>query len=114
MMNGNLLKYKDFYGTVEYSAADEILFGKVIGIRGLVSYEGKSVEELKEDFEAAVEDYLDYCEENNIEPEKQYKGSFNVRISPELHKNLSLYASSHGETLNAAVEQAIRNMVEVV
>lgn len=114
MTDNNLLKYKDYYGTVEYSAADELLFGKVIGIRGLISYEGKSIDELKADFETAVDDYLEYCEESGIEPDKQYKGSFNVRISPELHRNLSLYATSRGETLNAAVEQAIKNMVEAV
>ena len=72
----NILEYKGYNGTVEYSADDSILFGKVIGIKSLISYEGQSVEELKADFEGAVDEYLEYCEENIIEPEKTYKGSF--------------------------------------
>ena len=71
----NILEYKGYNGTVEYSAEDNILFGRVIGIKSLISYEGQSVEELKADFEGAVDDYLEYCRQNNIEPEKKYKGS---------------------------------------
>ena len=107
----NMLEYKGFYGTVEFSENDNVLFGKVIGINSLISYEGDSVKSLREDFEGAVDDYLEICETNGVEPEKVYKGSFNVRISPELHKNLALFAASHGETLNSAVEEAIKRFV---
>lgn len=63
MKKDNVLEYKGYTGTVEFSAEDNILFGKVIGIDGLISYEGESVSSLKEDFEAAVDDYLEMCEE---------------------------------------------------
>lgn len=109
----NLLEYKGYYGTVEFSANDNILYGKVLGVNSLISYEGESVESLREDFEAAVDDYLDLCAENGIEPEKAYRGSFNVRVTPELHKNLVLYSASQGQTLNATVEEAIRQYVHV-
>jgi len=72
MMN-NLLEYKGYYGTVEFSAADNILFGKVLGINGLISFEGNSIKNLKNDFEGAINDYLDMCEEKGIDPEKAYK-----------------------------------------
>ncbi|MBR0366599.1 MAG: type II toxin-antitoxin system HicB family antitoxin [Clostridia bacterium] len=107
----NLLEYKGYYGTVEYSSDDNILFGKVIGISGLLSYEGGSIEELKADFEAAINEYLESCKEQNIEPQKVYRGSFNVRISPSLHKSLSLSAAAHNQTLNSTVENAIRAYV---
>lgn len=107
----NLLEYKGYYGTVEYSSDDNILFGKVIGISGLLSYEGGSIEELKADFEAAINEYLESCKEQNIEPQKVYRGSFNVRISPSLHKSLALYAAAHNQTLNSTVENAIRAYV---
>ena len=58
----NLLEYKDYLGTVEYSSSDKVLYGKVIGINGLVSYEGDSIESLQADFEEAVDDYLVMCE----------------------------------------------------
>ncbi len=107
----NMLEYKGFYGTVEFSENDNILFGKVIGINSLISYEGDSVKSLREDFEGAVDDYIEMCKENGVEPEKVYKGSFNVRISPELHKSLVLFATSRGETLNSTVEEAIKRFV---
>ena len=57
------LKYKNFIGSVEYSETDKILFGKVLGIRGLISYEGQNVEELEQDFRAGVDEYLEICTE---------------------------------------------------
>lgn len=59
----NFLEYKDYYGTVDYSAEDNILYGKVIGVNGLISYEGDSIEALKADFEDAIDDYLEMCAE---------------------------------------------------
>ena len=58
-----------------------------------------------------MDEYLEMCAENGIEPEKTYKGSFNVRVSPELHKSLALVSASRGQTLNSAVEEAIRHYV---
>lgn len=109
----NLLSYRNYNGTVEYSKEDGCLFGKVIGIKSLLSYEGNSVKELEQDFQEVIDAYLNDCMERNIEPEQPYKGTFNVRISPELHRNIAVYAMEHGKTLNAAVEEAIGNMVGV-
>lgn len=107
----NLLSYKNYNGTVEYSKEDKCLFGKVIGIKSLLSYEGDSVQELEEDFQDVIDRHLEDCKERNIEPEQPYKGTFNVRISPELHRNIAVYAIEHGKSLNAVVEEAIVNMV---
>lgn len=112
MNKANVLEYKGYTGTVEFSAEDNILFGKVLGIEGLISYEGDSVAALREDFEAAIDDYLEMCAEKGIEPQKIYKGTFNVRIPSELHRSLAIYAASHNMTLNSTVEQAIMNYVK--
>ena len=92
-----VLEYKGYCGTVEYSAVDNVLHGKVLGIRGLISYEGDSVQCLRRDFENAVDDYLEMCAESDIDPQKPYRGSFNVRVSPELHRSLAHYSASHGQ-----------------
>ena len=110
-MTDNMLKYKDFYGSVEYSANDECFFSKIIGTSDLVTFEGDSVAALKEAFTEAVEDYLVLCEEMGKEPQRTYKGSFNVRISPELHREAAVIASSKGISLNALVEKAIYDVV---
>ena len=109
----DLLSYKNYNGTVEFSKEDNCLFGKVIGIKSLISYEGASVKELEQDFHNAVDEYLEDCKEKNIEPEQPYKGTFNVRISQELHRTIAIYAMEHGKSLNAAVEEAIDNMVKL-
>ena len=106
-MTDNILKYKDFYGSVEYSANDECFFGKIIGTTDLVTFEGDSVAELKKAFYEAVEDYVILCRETGKDPQKIYKGSFNVRISPELHREATVIASKRGISLNAFVEKAI-------
>ena len=77
----------------------------------MISYEGASVQELEQDFRAAIDEYLKDCNERGVQPEQPYKGNFNVRISPELHRNIAIYAMEHGKSLNAAVEEAIGNMV---
>lgn len=107
----SLLSYKNYNGTVEYSKENKCLYGKVIGIKSLLSYEGNSVSELETDFQNVINEYLEDCKNRGVEPEISYKGTFNVRISPELHRMLAIYAVEHGKSLNAAVEEAIGNMV---
>lgn len=104
----NTIEYKNYTGTVEFSEEDGVFFGKVIGIRSLISYEGTNAQELIEDFHGAVDAYLDICRYEGVEPEKAYKGSFNVRVSPELHKLAVIYATENQTTLNNFVEEAMR------
>ena len=105
----NTMEYKNYVGSVEFSENDGVFFGKVMGIRAMISYEGTTAKELVEDFHGAVDDYLDLCAEEGKEPERAYKGSFNVRVSPELHKQAVIYASSRQMSLNSLVESALRN-----
>lgn len=103
----NVLNYKNYIGTVEFSEEDKVFFGKVIGITDSISFEGDTVESLIENFHAAVDEYLEFCRENRKEPQQQYKGSFNVRIAPELHRRASLDAMEKNMSLNSYVEEAI-------
>ena len=106
-----MLKHNDFFGSVEYSADDDCFFGKIIGTTDLVTFEGDSVENLKIAFKEAVEDYLILCSEVGKEPQKTYKGSFNIRISPDLHKEAAMLANRKGISLNAFVEKTIYDAV---
>lgn len=107
----NTMEYKGYLGSVEFSEEDALFYGRVLGIRALISYEGSTATELIEDFHGAVEEYLALCEERHIEPEKAYKGSFNVRISPELHKQAVIAAMEHNMSLNSFVEGSIQRAV---
>lgn len=82
----NTIEYKNYIGSVEFSEEDNLFFGKVMGVRALISYGGETGTALVQDFHDAVDSYLALCAETGCEPEKAYNGSFNVRISPELHK----------------------------
>jgi predicted HicB family RNase H-like nuclease len=104
----NSMRYKDYIGTIEYSDEDGCFYGKVLGVNSLIMFEGESVAQLKKSFRMMVDEYVKDCMEANIEPEKSYKGSFNVRIEPELHKRAAFQAASEGISLNAVVERAIR------
>ena len=107
----NTMEYKGYVGSVEFSEEDGLFYGKVMGIRALLSYEGTTAAELVSDFHGAVDDYLALCEQTHQTPEKAYKGSFNVRIPPELHKQAVVYAATHNMSLNNLVERSIRQTV---
>ena len=110
----NTMEYKGYIGSVEFSAEDAVFFGKILGIRSLISYEGQNAKSLVNDFHHAVDDYLSMCAEEGIEPEKAYKGSFNVRISPDLHKQAVVASLSQEISLNSFVEQAISQAIRAV
>lgn len=108
----DIMIYKDMIGSVHYSTEDEVFYGKIEGIEDSVGFEGASVEELKNSFHEAVEDYLELCEINKKTPQKTYKGSFNIRISPELHRKAAREATLRGISLNQFIESAIREKVK--
>jgi len=102
------LKHKGYSGTVEYSEEDNCLFGKVIGMnKNLITYEGKTVDELKTDFEAAIDLYIESCKERDVKPQKPYSGSLNIRISSELHSQLALKAQMTGRSINAIIKDLL-------
>ena len=109
----NTMEYKGFVGSVLYSDQDECFAGKILGINDLVTFEGDSVKELKQSFHEAVEDYLLMCEKAGREPEKSYKGCFNVRIDPVLHQKASILAESENISLNKFVEISIADRINM-
>lgn len=101
------LEYKNYSGSVLYSAEDKVLHGRVVGIRDVVTYEGNDVASLERNFKAAVHEYLKFCKKEGKAPDTPYKGSFNVRLGPELHKRAALYAEEHNRKLNNVVHDAL-------
>ena len=105
------LEYKGYTGSIEYSKEDDLLYGKVLGIKGLISFEGKTGRELEDDFKEAIDTYLVDCKNDGIEPEKPFKGSFNVRLSPKLHQRAALLAMEEKMSLNNFVAESIRERI---
>ncbi len=103
----SVMTYKSYKGTVEYSEADECLFGKIVGINDIISYEATSVIELKKAFQEAVDDYLLFCKKTKRKPNKPYSGNIMLRIDPELHAAISIGAQEVGLSLNQYAAQIL-------
>ncbi|MHB8828357.1 MAG: type II toxin-antitoxin system HicB family antitoxin [Syntrophales bacterium] len=110
-MSKNFLKYKKYVGNVQFDADDRIFHGHILGITDVISFEGASVVELEQDFKAAIEDYFETCRKIGKEPEKPFKGAFNLRLDPSLHEMLVAGALSEGKTLNAFVKEVLQKAI---
>ena len=107
----DVIKYKEYLGAVHFSAEDEVFYGKIEGVEDLVSFEGRDVKELKEAFHEAVEDYIELCDATGKLKEKTYKGSFNVRIKPDVHRKAARKSVELGISLNQLVEKAMQRFL---
>ncbi len=108
----NILEYKGYLTKIEYSVEDKVIFGKIEGIKDLILFESDKTEDIENKFHEAVDEYLDFCKEVNKIPDKQFSGSFNVRINSDLHKNLALYGIRNNQSLNSVVENALSNFMQ--
>ena len=97
------MEYKGYIGKVEFDDEAGVFHGEVINLRDVITFQGETVEELRQAFRESVDDYLAFCAERNEEPEKPYSGTFTVRISPELHRDIALRARMAGKSLNGWV-----------
>jgi len=104
----DVLTYKGFIGTVFFSADDRVFYGKIEGINDLVTFEGANVDELEEAFKYMVDEHIKDCKKEGIPVEKSYKGSLNVRLSPELQKQITQMALLKGVSLNKFINETLR------
>lgn len=107
MNNTKLLKYKNYFGSVDIDTENNFLFGKVEFIRALITYEAEDVASLVRAFHQAVDDYLELCRKKNIQPEQPFKGSLNIRIGEERHRKAALAAAKLDKSLNDYICQAL-------
>jgi predicted HicB family RNase H-like nuclease len=109
----DILKYKDYEGTAELDMTRGVCRGKVLFIDDLVTYESSSPADLQKEFESAVDDYLETCVTLSKEPLRPFRGLFNVRIAPALHRAASLRAVADGVALNEIVVRALDAFLNV-
>jgi predicted HicB family RNase H-like nuclease len=108
----NVITYKGFVGTVDFSSEDHLFYGKIIGIDDLVTFEGSSVAELESSFKYMVDMHIEDCQSEGKPIEKSYKGIFNIRVGPELHKKAAHTAKMKGITLNQLIKRALQKELE--
>ncbi len=110
-INIDILEYKGYTGTVEFSVPDKCFHGRILGITHLFTYEGNTFDELEEDFKGCIDDYLSDCEQEGVKPQKPFSGTLNIRIGSELHKNIALEARKKGETLNSFIKKVLQKVM---
>jgi len=107
-----MLIYKGYIGHVEFDEEAEIFHGEVINTRDVITFQGATVSEIKKAFHESVNDYLAFCKERNEEPEKPFSGKFNLRIDPELHRQVYIAAKQHRVSLNQWIAEAIKHHIQ--
>ena len=106
-----MMEYKGYLGTVEYDSQAKIFHGDIINTRDVITFQGTTVKEIERAFRESIDDYIAWCEEEKIEPEKPYSGKFNIRLSPELHRRIAILAKERKMSLNSLVEKAISDEI---
>ena len=112
MSKDDLIEYKNYYGSVHFDAEQEIFYGKIEFIRDLVTFEASNAKALLQSFRDAVDEYLADCKQLGKKPDAPFKGSFNIRISPELHRTVGLYAAYHNSSINNVVKSALQEFIK--
>lgn len=106
-----MMEYKGYHATAEYDAEDKIFVGEVFGIVDSINFHGSSVDELEEMFHQGIENYLSICAQSGKKPEREFRGSFNVRIPTALHRKVVLEATNQKLTLNQYVVRALEKSI---
>lgn len=104
-----MMIYKGYVGKVEYDDEDKIFSGMIINTRTVITFQGVSVDELEREFHNSVDDYLEWCKEDGVAPEKPYSGKLNLRLSPDMHQRAAIKAQLLGISLNSFIEKAVKD-----
>lgn len=108
----NILSYKGYQGRFEYDPEADLFHGEVLHLADVITFQGRSIDEMKQALEDSVEDYLEFCARKGRQPEKPYSGRFNVRLTPEMHRRIASKAAEDGKSLNTWVAEVLHHAVE--
>lgn len=103
-----MMKYKDYVAKIEFDDEAEIFHGEVANLKDVITFQGKSVRELKKAFRYSIDDYLAFCHERNEEPERPFSGNFPVRATPEEHQMFYLAAMKAHKSMNLWVRETLK------
>jgi predicted HicB family RNase H-like nuclease len=108
------MTYKGYVGDVEYDDDAKLFHGEVVNTRDVITFQGRSVDELERSFQESIDDYITWCDEEGVAPEKPFSGRFNLRLSPDLHREVAIAAKRLNKSMNAFVEDAIKDELRLV
>ena len=103
----NFMEYRGYHAAIAFDGEDGIFVGSVVGIADSLSFHGEDVAGLTAAFHRCIDEYLDYCRQIGKSPDREYRGSLNIRLSPELHRQAAVLAAGEGKTLNQFIGEAV-------
>ena len=106
-----MMEYKGYIGKVEIDDEVGILYGEVINVRDVITFEGTSVEEIQQAFHESVDDYLEFCAQRGESPEKPFSGKFVVRLPAELHRKAYIQAKLKDKSLNSWITEVLQSVL---
>jgi predicted HicB family RNase H-like nuclease len=109
VQGAKVLEHKGYTARVEYDESDNILVGRLLGIRSIISFHAETVSELRLEFERSVEDYLAECKEEGVKPEKPASGKLLLRVPPEIHGKALVAAQASGKSLNQWASEILQS-----
>ena len=109
-----MIEYKGYIGIVTYDSDAKLFHGDVVNTRDVITFQGTTVSEIEKAFIESIDDYLDWCKEEGVAPEKPYSGKFNLRLSPELHKEIAITAKKMNISINNFVEKAVKDELALI
>ena len=109
-----MMEYKGYMGAVEYDDEAKIFHGDVINTKDVITFQGTTVKQIEKAFRDSIDDYIAWCAEEGVEPEKPYSGKFNIRLTPELHKTVAIMAKKLRVSINGFVEKAITDELAIL
>ncbi len=107
-----MMQYKGYLGTLEVDEEAKILHGEVVGIRDVVTFQGKSVEAAQKAFRDSVDDYLAFCKQRGESPDKPFSGRFVLRVDAHLHRRLNMLAQAAGKSLNTFAAEYLSTVAD--
>ncbi len=107
-----MMEYKSYIGKVEIDDEAGILYGEVINVRDVITFEGASVDEIQKAFRESIDDYLDFCAQCNESPEKPFSGKFVIRLPAELHRKAYIQAKLADKSLNSWVAEVLQTVLQ--
>ena len=107
----SILTYKGYPGVFDYDQDADIFHGEVVNLSDVITFQGRSIDELKAALADSVEDYLEFCALKGKTPEKPYSGRFNVRLAPDLHQRIAMEAASSGKSLNGWIADTLKGVI---
>lgn len=106
-----MLEYKGYHGKVEFVEEAGLFHGEVVDLRDVITFQGKSVDELELAFRESIDDYLDFCQQRNEEPDRPFTGRFMLRLPSDVHRKVYLGAKKDGKSLNEYITEKLTDAI---